>query len=178
MLHPPEQIHTPRLLLRRAAVTDTDAIFDAYAQDEEVSRYMIWEPHKTIADTQAFLQRCDDDWKQATAFPWAIVRKGDNTLIGMFELRIMQHRVELGYVLAQSVWGQGLIPEAAEPIMQWINTQPSIYRTWAICDVENKASARVLEKIGMQLEGTLHRWEVHPTINKEPRDCYCYALCK
>lgn len=178
MLRPPEQIDTPRLLLRQTAVTDADAIFNTYAQDQEVARYMIWQAHKTIADTNTFLERCVDAWKQATAFPWVIIRKEDNALIGMFELRIMQHRAELGYVLARSYWGQGLVPEAASHVMRWISTQSSIYRTWAICDVENKASARVLEKIGMQLEGTLYRWDVHPNISMEPRDCYCYALCK
>jgi [ribosomal protein S5]-alanine N-acetyltransferase len=178
LLRPPKQIHTPRLLLRQTTPDDASAIFNTYARDEEVTRYMIWQPHKTIVDTQDFLQRCDDAWKQATGFPWAIIRKEDDALIGMFELRIMQHRAELGYVLAQSVWGQGLIPEAALQVMQWLRAQPSIYRTWAICDVENKASARVLEKIGLQLEGILHRWDIHPNISKEPRDCYCYALCK
>ena len=49
------------------------------------------------------------------------------------------------------------------------------YRAWATCDVENPASARVMEKAGMIREGVLKRWHVCPTIGYEPRDCYVYA---
>jgi RimJ/RimL family protein N-acetyltransferase len=46
---------------------------------------------------------------------------------------------------------------------------------WAVTDVDNHASARVLEKIGMQREGLLRRWLVHPSLSPEPRDCWCFA---
>ena len=49
---------------------------------------------------------------------------------------------------------------------------------WAVCDIDNLASARVMEKAGMQREGILKRWSVHPNISAEPRDSYCYAVVK
>jgi len=45
----------------------------------------------------------------------------------------------------------------------------------AVCDVENIASARVMEKAGLSREGVLRRWLVHPNLGPEPRDCYGYA---
>ena len=68
--------------------------------------------------------------------------------------------------------------EALEPLVNWAIAQPDIYRVWAVCDIENLASARVLEKLGMTREGRLHRWLVHPNISDEPRDCFCYAKVK
>ena len=55
---------------------------------------------------------------------------------------------------------------------------PTIYRMAATCDVENKASARALEKSGFSREGLLRRYIIHPNISPEPRDSLLYALTK
>jgi RimJ/RimL family protein N-acetyltransferase len=49
---------------------------------------------------------------------------------------------------------------------------------WALCDVENIASARVLEKAGMTCEGTLKQFGIHPNISATPRDCFSYAITR
>lgn len=96
----------------------------------------------------------------------------------MIELRMQGHRAEIGYVLARSHWKRGYMTEAAHAVVEWALSQPEIFRVWAVCDVENVASAKMLEKIGMRREGILARWIVHPSVSKEPRDCYCYAVTK
>jgi RimJ/RimL family protein N-acetyltransferase len=68
--------------------------------------------------------------------------------------------------------------EAVTALIGWALKQDAIYRVWAVCDVENGASARVMEKAGMKREGTLRRWSVHPNIGDQPRDSYCYAITK
>ena len=65
--------------------------------------------------------------------------------------------------------------EALQPLVAWALAQPTIYRVWAVTDVENARSAKVLERLGMQREGVLHRWISHPNISSEPRDCLCYS---
>jgi RimJ/RimL family protein N-acetyltransferase len=96
----------------------------------------------------------------------------------MIEMRIDRFRADFGYAIAKPYWGNGYTTEAAKIIIQWALKQESIYRVWAICDVENLASARVMEKAGMQKEGILRRFTIHPNISAEPRDCYCYAIVK
>lgn len=93
----------------------------------------------------------------------------------MLELRPSGHRAELGYVLARDCWGRGVMTEAAQAVVTWALAQPGIYRVWAVTDVDNHGSARVLEKIGMQREGLLRRWMMHPNLSPEPRDCWCFA---
>ena len=68
--------------------------------------------------------------------------------------------------------------EAVRAVVEWALSQPGIYRVWAVCDVDNAASAKVLEKVGMRCEGILRRWVIHPNIDAAPRDCYCYAIIK
>jgi hypothetical protein len=48
-------------------------------------------------------------------------------------------------------------------------------RVWAVCDSTHLASVRVLEKAGLEREGILRRFIVHPNISPEPRDCFCYS---
>ena len=52
---------------------------------------------------------------------------------------------------------------------------PDVYRIWAVCAVDNAASARVLENIGMTLEGRLKRCAMLPSLSPEPQDCLMYA---
>ena len=163
-------------MLRRTVKNDAVAIFREYAQDAEVTRYLIWPPHKDIAETRAFMQRCSEVWEAGTAFPYAIVRKDDNTLIGMTELRLEGHRAEFGYVLARPYWGNGYVPEALKILIGWASSQPGLHRVWAYCDVENRASQRVLEKAGMEREGVVRRWTLAPNLSDTPRDCYFYSL--
>jgi RimJ/RimL family protein N-acetyltransferase len=178
MLKPPETLATARLLLRPPVLTDADAIFQKYAQDPEVTRYLIWQPHPNIEVTREFVQRCLRCWQEGTSFPWGVVRKEDDAFIGMIELRIDRYRADLGYALARAYWGSGYATEMTRAVVNWAISQPEIYRVWATCDVDNLASARVLEKAGMQREGLLRRYILHPNISAEPRDSYCYSRVK
>ena len=178
MIKPPEILETSRLLLRLPVLDDADAIFQKYAQDPEVTKYLVWRPHENSHVTKASVRRFMQCWEDGTSFPWVVVHKNDHALIGMIELRIEPFCADLGYVLAREYWGNGYATEMTKSVVEWALAQETIYRVWATCDVENPASARVLEKAGMQREGVLRRFIVHPNISAEPRDSYCYSAVK
>lgn len=169
---------TGRLRARRAIAADAPALFAGYATDPQVARFMTWRPHRRIAETEEFLRRCERVWAGGAAFPWTLWLKGTNEFAGMLEIRVGTTAVDLGYALARRWWRQGLMSEAVAWIVQWALAQPRIHRVWATCDVENVASARLLERVGMQREGTLRKWLVHPNIEDTPRDCFCYSMVK
>ena len=73
------------------------------------------------------------------------------------------------------VLGPWLHGGGVEAVVPWWLSQPGTFRVWATTDVENRASARVLEKAGFELEGTLRRWDVHPNLSSAPRDALCYS---
>ncbi len=174
---PPEILETERLRLRPARVADAEAIFAAYAQDPEATRYLTWAPHRSVEETRQFLVFCEEEWEKDSSYPWVILDKESGELLGMIHLSIRGHRADLGYVLARPHWGKGIMTEAGRAVVDWALAQDSIYRVWAVCDVENLASARVMEKLGMQREGVLRRWIRRPNCDT-PRDCYCYAIVK
>jgi ribosomal-protein-alanine N-acetyltransferase len=174
-MRPPEILETRRLRLRLPLMADAQAIFEEYAQDPAVTKYLTWRPHKEIGETYDYLRRCLAGWDSASAFTWVLTRKEDGELLGMVEIRIGEYKADLGYVLARSHWGHGFMPEAVGALVDLAMSSDGIFRVWAVCDIDNAASARVLEKVGMQKEGLLRRWIIHPSVSDEPSDCFCYS---
>lgn len=179
MNYPPKKFESQRLFLRKPLISDAVPMSEQYTQDEDVTKYLIWQPHKNLKETKEFLRRCVKVWKEGTAFPWAIIRKSDQQFLGMIEIVAIDHAgVNVGYVLAKKFWGKGYIPEALKLIIDWAFQQDDVYRVWAFCDIDNIASSKVLEKAGMQQEGILRRWMKLSNISEIPRDCYCYSIVK
>lgn len=171
----PDAFRTARLALRPIAPGDAGPIFDAYAQDPEVTRFLTWRPHRSRGDTETYIAHCLATPPEA-AQTFVLVGHEDASVRGALDLRREgPHRLGFGYVLAQAWWGQGLMPEALAAMADWALAQPSVFRIGAVCDVENTGSARVMEKAGLAREGLLRRWLVHPNIGDEPRDCFSYA---
>ena len=174
----PERIETERLVFRVPRMGDAPAIFAGWTQDTEVTRYLTWRPHQRIQETEAFIQGCLSAWESRTRFPYVITLKESRAVIGMIDPRIEGHKVGIGYGAAPAYWGKGYITEATRAIISRALQQSSIYRIYATTDVENIASQRVLEKVGMQCEGILRKYIVHPNISDIPRDSYMYAITK
>ena len=163
------------MLVRPIAAGDAGPIFSLYAQDPEVTRYLTWQPHRHLGDTQSYITGCLAA-PPLTARTYVLVGQKDGVIRGAIDLRQpAPHSVAFGYVLAKPWWGQGLMTEALQAVVHWALLQPPIFRIGAVCDVENTASARVMEKAGLAREGLLRRWLVHPNLGDEPRDCLSYA---
>ena len=178
MVNPPKILKTERLRLRKAKLADAESIFREYAQDPEVTKFVSWRAHANLEETREYVRMCLLAWDIGKAFHWVIEQSENKQVIGMMIARVAGEKWELGYVLARPYWGRGYMTEALRALIAWALKQKDIYRIWAVCDVDNIASARVMEKAGMQREGTLKRWSVHPNLSPEPRDSYCYAIVK
>lgn len=174
----PETLIASRSILRRARASDTASIFSEYAHDPEVTRYLTWRPNTDIHQTEEFLAGCIQRWQAGTEYSWTITLTGDDRAVGMIAARVHGHAADIGYVLARRLWGQGIMTEAATAVVDWLGQEPSIFRIWAVCDTANPASAKVMHKAGLQPEGVLRRWIIHPNISNEPRDCFVYARVK
>jgi RimJ/RimL family protein N-acetyltransferase len=170
-----EEILTKRLRLRPPAETDAANIFARYGQDALVCRYMSWTPHQSIDDTLAFLRRTIASNDEGTSAGYLIFSRESGQLLGSVGGALQGQRVQFGYCLARDAWGCGYATEAAGAFVEAVIAEPAIWRIQAFCDVENRSSARVLEKIGLTFEGTLRRYMVLPNLGDIPRDVHCYA---
>ncbi len=173
----PDIIATERLVLRRPRLADAPDVF-AYASDPEVTRLMTWRTPTDISQAVEFLAECGPNWERGDDFTWIITAKPDDRAIGALSTRVRKSAADLGYILNRKEWGKGYVTEAARAVADLLLAQPDMYRVWATCDTENHASAKVLEKCGLVLEGTLRRSAIRPNISDRPRDTFVFARVK
>jgi ribosomal-protein-alanine N-acetyltransferase len=174
VIQAPEIFTTARLVLRRPVFSDAADMYE-YASDPEVTRYMTWRTHTDIRASVAFLETCAPSWESGQEFCWVVTVKPADRAVGAIACRVRGHAVDFGYALNRKVWGHGYATEAARTVVAWAMSLPSVYRVWAHCDTENRASVRVLEKTGLVLEGTLRRSMIRPNLSEKPRDIFVYA---
>jgi [ribosomal protein S5]-alanine N-acetyltransferase len=171
---PPDSFTTARLFLRKPRLEDASLIFAGYAHDPEVVRYLTFLPHRELRESADAVEHFIDNWHTGKAFHWLIFQRESEQLIGAISARHDQG-INLGYALARPFWGKGFMSEAVNAVVDWAFTVPGVFRVWAVCDVENAASARLLKRNGFREEGILRKWSRHPNVSQIPRDCYCYA---
>jgi RimJ/RimL family protein N-acetyltransferase len=170
-------LETERLILRKMVLNDAEAVF-AYASNSEVSRYTVWETHRSIEDSRAFLEFATQKYENGGEPDWGIVYRGNGCLVGACGLvnwEAEHARAEVGFVLSREYWGRGLMSEAVRAILRFGFERMNLNRIEARCIAENAASARVMEKAGMVYEGTLRQREY---IKGAYRDIKLYAILK
>lgn len=172
----PPRWETERYLLRPPQAADAAWIFRDYAQDPEVTRFLTWAPHRAQSETEAFLARVLSGWASTGRGPYVIEASRSGRGLGMFELRIEGPQAELGYVIARAAWGQGVMTEVVGACAERSLSGPAaLTRLSALVDLENGASARVLEKCGFRREGTLRGYTCRPGACQPPRDTHVYG---
>ncbi|GAB4063122.1 GNAT family N-acetyltransferase [Uliginosibacterium sediminicola] len=179
MSWPPQRIATPRLYLRPLLPYDAEPLFSGLCADAEVTRYLGWRTHSMLAQTRELISYETHRWTRGAAWTWVLCQaegSEQGNALGLIQLLPQsEFCLRLGFLLRRASWGQGLMQEAATPLIEQALARPGVYRIEAHCDVDNAASARVLEKLGMQLEGRLQRVILHPNIAASPRDAWLYA---
>lgn len=169
------QLEAPRLTLRSLRASDERDMF-AYACDPEVTRYTLWDAHRSREQTRLFLNVALEQYLVGQPSSWGIVLRETGRLIGTIGFATASEpdrRVELGYALGRAHWGHGLMTEALATVIELCIDGMGVNRIQARCDVRNVGSRRVMEKCGMRLEGTLRE---HRILRGQPIDCHLYAL--
>ena len=156
------ELHTDRLILRDFVFEDWPVVL-AYQRDPRYLRYTHWSD-RSPEDVQSFVQMFLDQQpaRPRLKYQLAVVLKASGQLIGNCGIRLQEdeaHQADIGYELSPQHWGRGYATEAARAIVRFGFTELNVHRIWAWCIAENTASARVLEKLGMQLEGRLRETE-------------------
>lgn len=171
-----ERLDTGRMTLRRPVIDDAQAIFDRYASDPDVTRYLAWPRHVSVEDAQVFLGYSNAEWRQWGCGPYLAHSRADGRLIGSTGLAFESRTVaSTGYVLARDAWGHGYATEMLEAMVD-VARGLGLRRLYAICHVEHAASARVMEKGGLVREGVLPRHTIFPNLGPERADVLCYAI--
>jgi ribosomal-protein-alanine N-acetyltransferase len=169
------QLSTPRLVLRALRLTDLDDLY-AYGSDPEIDRFTPWIHYTSREEARENLGEFLAEYEQHGMGAWGIEHRADQRLIGITNLsrpHPMNRRVELGYTISRAYWGQGYATEAVQALIRFGLDQMHLVRIEAVCLPEHQASARVMQKAGMQFEGVLHSYQIW---RGQPCDLLMYAI--
>lgn len=145
-------ITTCRLILRPFSEMDGDALY-AILSEEGILRYFPPSGLLTREQVDKMIFRLLQHWEEHGYGLWAVAEKENSRLLGRCGLQVIPEtkEVEIDFILGKPFWGQGFATEAANASLRFGFDKVGIETIVGIVHPENKASQRVLEKLGMKL---------------------------
>lgn len=184
-----QQLETERLILRRLLPQDAAQMYQNWASDPEVTRWLRWEPHKDPAETQELLTAWAALYPNPDYYQWAIVEKAGGQVFGSISvcnsllgepqqktewpgLNLADGLWEPGYCIGRKWWNQGFTTEALQAVVDFWFTQ--VQGDFLVCchAVPNPASGKVMEKAGF----VYHHNAVYHKFDGTPVECRSYLL--
>lgn len=153
-------LETERLILRRFTLDDAEDAFRNWTNSEKVTKFMTWPPHENIDVTRGYIQYCIDCYENEDSYNWVIEHRESGQVIGsisVVEITETTDCAEVGYCLSDRFWGMGIMPEALNAVIRFLFDEVGVNRIEATHDVNNPNSGRVMEKCGLQFEGTMRQ---------------------
>ena len=143
-----ETLYTDRLILRPWTMEDSEDMFYGWANDPEVTKYMTWNPHKTVEETKQILSIWIKEYENPDCYRFAIVLKENNKLIGGIDVVDYENGIpEIGYCLSKKYWGRGIMTEACKCLLKHL-FEKGFKEVMIAAEVENIASNKVIQKCG------------------------------
>lgn len=153
-------LETSRLVLRRFTLEDAQAMYDNWASDPEVTRYLTWPAHGSVDVSKMVLADWVRDYEKDDNYQWAIELKELGQPIGSISVVSHNDKAQLahiGYCIGRSWWRQGIMTEALQAVMDFLFEEVGVNRIESRHDPRNPGSGRVMDKCGMQYEGLLRQ---------------------
>jgi len=150
------KIETERLMLRRFTIDDADSMFNNWASDNDICKYMRWTRHENKEETMNKISSWVDSYNNKSFYQWAITLKENDEPIGAIGLFIVNEFDlcgDVGYCVGKKYWGQGIATEALKAVLQYAFGIIGFNRIETYHSINNPASGRVMEKCGMTFEG-------------------------
>ncbi|MFA7055457.1 MAG: GNAT family N-acetyltransferase [Acholeplasmataceae bacterium] len=159
-----ETIASKRLILRAYTIKDVDDVH-YYASHEDIAKYTLWGPNtyeETVNFVEEIIQKFYQE-KPMTHLEYAI--EYESKMIGgvSIHLHLDKNEGEMGWILNPNFHHLGIATEAAEALKQYAQKKYNLHRILATCDARNKASIKVMMKLGM----TKVKTDINARKNKE-----------
>lgn len=154
-------IETQRLLLRPFTMADAPAMYENWASDPEVTKFLTWPTHTSVEVSRAVLTDWTNCYRRPDFYNWAIVRK-DNGPAPIGNISVVGYREDIrqaaiGYCMSRALWGGGIMPEALTALIGFLFDEIGFNRIEADHATTNPKSGRVMEKASMKHEGVMRQ---------------------
>lgn len=144
------ELRTERLVIKPLGIKYLETA-NEYSTDPENARLMYYLPFENKEETADFLRKCDEMWadENSNTYECAVLLEGVH--IGAVTLYEIEGGFEFAWIINKRYWGNGYAIEAARAILDFAVNTLGVHHFIAMCDSENSASYRVMEKLGMKL---------------------------
>lgn len=150
---------TPRLILRPVRMSDASDLYE-YSKDPEVARHVLWDAHRSIHQTRAYVRFLLRQYRTGAPSTFVIVLRENQKVIGTIGFMWAQpenRSAEVGYSLSREYWNRGMMTEALRCILEFGFEKLGLNRIEAQHECDNPASGKVMLNVGMKHEGTLRQ---------------------
>lgn len=154
-------LETKRLLLRPFTIEDAPAIYKNYASNPQVTKYLSWEPHQSVTDSEEIIKTWVEQYQNPLFYQWAIIYKlystepiGSIGVVSTNDSIGKNKNAEVGYCIGEEWWHQGITSEALQIVIDFLFDEVGLNRIEARHDSQNPYSGAVMRKCGMKYEGT------------------------
>lgn len=148
-------LETERLILRPLKLSDAEEVFRNWTKDEEVAKYMPWDVHKNIEETNEWIISEVENIESENNYTWGIILKSTKELIGTISLLYKKELrcYSLGYNIMKKHWGKGITTEAGRRVIEFGINELKQKKFYCRHANENIASMKVMTKLGFEYYG-------------------------
>lgn len=154
-----QTIETDRLILRKFTLADSNAMYQNWAADIEVTKYLMWPAHESQEISEMVTKEWVDSYSKNNFYQWAIIFKEESDKpIGSIAITHMDERISMlhiGYCIGREWWHRGITTEALAAVINFLFKNVEAKRIESRHDPQNPNSGAVMKKCGMVYEGTL-----------------------
>ena len=156
-----KELETPRLLLRKFTPEDAQAMFQNWASDTQVTKFLMWPTHRRVEDSRSILTNWTKNYGEPGCYLWAVVVKENGPepigSIGVNACDDKLRSAHIGYCIGRNWWHMGITSEALRRVMDYLFDEVGMNRVESRHDPRNLHSGAVMKKCGMRYEGTLRQ---------------------
>lgn len=149
-------LETERLILRKFKDEDASDLFNNWANDSNVTKYLTWPTHENLDTSKYVIGLWLNEYSNSDHYNWCIELKEDGQAIGSISVVSIDENVEaveIGYCIGKEYWDKGIVTEAFSSIIKFLFEEVDVKRIVAKHDTNNPASGAVMKKCGLKFEG-------------------------
>lgn len=164
----PQELETAQVILR-PVIKDDYACFKACWSNIEVRKYIASSKLKTYSELKETFEHIFKSRDQKYYFAYTIFDRSSSKAIGYFYFYFINNiasHLKIGFELIPDFWNKGIMTEVLKIILKYLFEGIELNKVCAEVNAEHKASRKVLEKCGFNLEGILRENDYYYHLDK------------
>ena len=156
-------LETERLILRKFTIEDAEGMFNNWATDSLVNKFLAWPLHKSVDETKEVISKWISNYENGS-YNWIVEMKDTHEVIGSIceeGKSIKNNPISLGYCYGSKYWNKGYASEVLRRVIEYLLLEQDFYLVEANHRSSNPASGRVMQKAGMKYDGTLRERKIN-----------------